>query len=50
MTPTSTRIGGSDGLSLHMLEWSREGVPLLMLHGFSNEAHIWSDLGPDTGT
>jgi pimeloyl-ACP methyl ester carboxylesterase len=47
MTPTSTRIGGSDGLSLHMLEWSREGVPLLMLHGFSNEAHIWSDLGPE---
>ena len=47
MTPASTCIEGSDGLSLHMLAWSHEGVPLLMLHGFGNEAHIWGDLGPE---
>ena len=44
--PTSTRIAGTGGLSLHLLEWSREGVPLLFLHGFGNEAHIWDDFAP----
>jgi pimeloyl-ACP methyl ester carboxylesterase len=44
--PSSTRIAGADGLSLHLLEWSREGVPLLFLHGFGNEAHIWDDFAP----
>jgi pimeloyl-ACP methyl ester carboxylesterase len=31
---------------LHLLEWSRDGVPLLLLHGFGNEAHIWDDFAP----
>jgi pimeloyl-ACP methyl ester carboxylesterase len=31
---------------LHALEWSREGVPLVLLHGFGNEAHIWDDFAP----
>ena len=38
---------GVHGLSLHLLEWSREGVPLLFLHGFGNEAHIWDDFAPE---
>ena len=37
---------GADGLTLHALEWSREGVPLVLLHGFGNEAHIWDDFAP----
>jgi pimeloyl-ACP methyl ester carboxylesterase len=44
--PTSRRAEGADGISLHLLEWSLEGVPLLFLHGFGNEAHIWDDFAP----
>jgi pimeloyl-ACP methyl ester carboxylesterase len=40
----SIRVGGAHGLQLHALEWSRDGVPLVLLHGFSNEAHIWDDV------
>jgi pimeloyl-ACP methyl ester carboxylesterase len=46
MQPTSLRLRGADGLSVHALEWSREGTPLVFLHGFSNEAHIWDDAAP----
>ncbi len=46
MDPESRRISGAHGIDLHMLEWSTEGVPVVLLHGFSNEAHIWDDLGP----
>jgi pimeloyl-ACP methyl ester carboxylesterase len=45
--PQSRRIPGADGHDLHLLEWSRAGVPLLLLHGFGNEAHIWDDFAPD---
>jgi pimeloyl-ACP methyl ester carboxylesterase len=44
--PTSRRVPGADGISLHLLEWSHEGIPLLFLHGFGNEAHIWDDFAP----
>ncbi len=44
--PSSRRIQAADGLSLHLLEWSTEGVPLLFVHGFGNEAHIWDDFVP----
>lgn len=46
MEPTSRRIPATDGLSLHLLEWSREGVPLVLLHGFGNDAHVWDDFAP----
>ena len=46
MEPRSRQISGAHGGSLHLLEWSEQGVPLLLLHGFGNEAHIWGDLGP----
>jgi pimeloyl-ACP methyl ester carboxylesterase len=46
MEPTSKRVPGSDGLSIHVLEWSQEGVPLVLVHGFGNEAHIWDDFAP----
>lgn len=47
MDPRSIRVPGADGLSLHALEWSREGVGLLFLHGFGNEAHVWDEVAPD---
>ena len=46
MEPTSLRLRGADGLAIHALEWSREGTPLVFLHGFSNEAHVWDDAAP----
>jgi pimeloyl-ACP methyl ester carboxylesterase len=46
MEPRSRHVKGSSGLDLHVLEWSSEGVPLVLLHGFGNEAHLWDDLAP----
>ena len=46
MEPRSRRIPGSDGLSIHVLEWSEAGTPLVLVHGFGNEAHIWDDFAP----
>ncbi|MFK7896979.1 MAG: alpha/beta fold hydrolase [Myxococcota bacterium] len=46
MESTSHRIAGADGLELHVLEWSQEGVPLVLLHGHGNEAHLWDDFVP----
>jgi pimeloyl-ACP methyl ester carboxylesterase len=39
-------VKGAHGAALHLLEWSSEGVPMLLLHGFGNEAHIWDDFAP----
>jgi pimeloyl-ACP methyl ester carboxylesterase len=46
MQPRSRRLPGADGLQIHLLEWSDEGTPLLLVHGFGNEAHIWDDFAP----
>ncbi len=46
MEPTSHRIRGAHDLELHVLEWSAEGVPLVLLHGLGNEAHLWDDFAP----
>jgi pimeloyl-ACP methyl ester carboxylesterase len=46
MQPVDQRVSGEAGLDLHLLEWSAQGVPLLLLHGFGNEAHIWDDFAP----
>lgn len=47
MEPRSSFVPGADGLPIHVLEWSREGVPLVLLHGFGNDAHIWDDFAPE---
>lgn len=44
--PRSRRVSGADGLSLHVLEWSDDGVPFVLLHGFGNDAHVWDDFAP----
>ncbi len=46
MEPTSHRIKAAHGLELHLLEWSTQGVPLVLLHGLGNEAHLWDDFVP----
>lgn len=46
MQPRSFRVRGAHDLELHLLEWSQEGVPLVLLHGHGNEAHLWDDFAP----
>ncbi len=46
MEVRSVRLPGIHGLHLHALEWSAEGTPLLFLHGFSNDAHVWDEIAP----
>lgn len=46
MTPTSIRLPGATGIELHALEWSREGTPLVFLHGFGNDCHVWDRAAP----
>jgi pimeloyl-ACP methyl ester carboxylesterase len=46
MECSERKIQGADGLFLNLVEWSQEGVPMLLLHGYSNEAHIWDDFIP----
>ncbi len=46
MEPTSHRVTGSHDNALHVLEWSSEGVPMVLLHGHGNEAHLWDDFVP----
>ena len=46
MEPRSRFVPGADGVKLHALEWSSEGLPFVLLHGFGNEAHFWDDLAP----
>ena len=46
MQPRSRRIPGAGGLTIHLLEWSEAGTPLVLVHGFGNEAHIWDDFAP----
>ena len=46
MKPRSRSVTGADGIGVHVLDWGGEGVPLLLLHGFGNEAHIWDDFAP----
>jgi pimeloyl-ACP methyl ester carboxylesterase len=44
--PRSRSVTVADNLSIHLLEWSQEGVAMLLVHGFGNEAHIWDDFAP----
>lgn len=46
MEPSVHRVPVSHGLELNVLEWSTEGVPLVLLHGHGNEAHLWDDFVP----
>jgi pimeloyl-ACP methyl ester carboxylesterase len=47
MEARSRRVPGAHGIDLHLLEWSEQGVALLLLHGFGNDAHIWDDFAPE---
>ena len=46
MESTSHHVTGPHENRLHVLEWSTEGVPMVLLHGHGNEAHLWDDFVP----
>lgn len=39
-------VEGADGLRIHLVEWSDEGVPMLLLHGYGQGARVWDDFAP----
>jgi pimeloyl-ACP methyl ester carboxylesterase len=45
--PVSRRVPGSDGLWLALREWSDTGPPLVFLHGFGHDSHVWDPFAPD---
>jgi pimeloyl-ACP methyl ester carboxylesterase len=44
--PRTLDLPGADGIRLHALEWSEQGVPLVFVHGFGHDAHVWEDFAP----
>jgi pimeloyl-ACP methyl ester carboxylesterase len=44
--PQSLKLPGAHGLTLHALEWSDVGAPLILLHGFGLDAHVWDEVAP----
>ena len=47
MRPTSRRICGADDVSLHLLDWGGDRLPLLFVHGYGHNARLWDSLVPD---
>ena len=44
MEPTHRAVPGASDLSLNLVQWSQEGEPLLMLHGFGHSARVWDPM------
>ena len=44
--PSPLRVGEKNDLSVHAVEWSRRGSPCVLLHGFGDNASVWSHLAP----
>jgi pimeloyl-ACP methyl ester carboxylesterase len=42
----SIAVGENENLSIQALEWSRRGPPCVLLHGFGDNASVWSHLAP----
>jgi len=40
------QLPGADGLQLAAAQWSSEGVPLVFVHGFGNDLHVWDAICP----
>lgn len=47
MEPVSRQVRGAHDLTLHLLEWSSEGEPLLLLHGFGHSCRVWDPFVAD---
>lgn len=46
LQPNSLHITSLDGLKLNVLEWSRKGIPCLLIHGLGDSSCIWHDVAP----
>ncbi|MBW2279657.1 MAG: alpha/beta hydrolase [Deltaproteobacteria bacterium] len=46
MEPTPFKVPGADGLTLAACEWSVQGVPLVFVHGYGNDLHVWDEICP----
>ncbi len=40
----NARVEIPEGLELAVTAWRDEGHPLLLIHGFSNDRHVWEDI------
>ncbi len=47
MRPTARAIAGVDDLTLNLLDWGGERAPLLFVHGYGHNAHLWDPLVAD---
>lgn len=47
MRATNRKIPGADNLTLNLVDWGGKGAPLLFVHGFGHNAHLWDILIPD---
>jgi len=45
-TPDLLRLPASPGIQLAALQWSESGVPMVFLHGYGNDAHVWDEIVP----
>jgi len=46
MRPKSTYVNVPGGPSLHLANWSEGETACLLIHGFGDGAHIWSEFAP----
>ncbi len=49
MRATTRTISGAEGLALNVVDWGGDGAPLLFVHGYGHNAHLWDALVPDLG-
>ena len=47
MRATNRTVSGADDLTLNVVDWGGDGEPLLFVHGYGHNAHLWDALVPD---
>ncbi len=47
MHATHRSISRADDLALNVVDWGGHGAPLLFVHGYGHNAHLWDALVPD---
>ncbi len=47
MRATNRTISGAEGLALNVVDWGGDGAPLLFVHGYGHNAHLWDAFVPD---